>query len=98
MPIKGLLTSMILDLIGDNALLLDQTTYQTVANGLPLFEDGLRIGNASTYFMLDGNDLKLYVNGTLRQTWTTVVAASYLLMEDDGFLLMEDDGKLVLEA
>ena len=98
MPIKGIPTSLILDLIGDNALLLDQTTPQTVVNGLPIFEDGIKIGNATTYFVLVGNDLKLYVNGTLRQTWTTVVAASYLLMETGDFLLLENGDKLVLEA
>lgn len=79
-------------------LQLDQTTPQTIINGLPIFEEGIRIGNSTTYFVLDGNDLKLYVNGTLRQTWTTVVAASYLLMETGDYLLLENGDKLVLEA
>ena len=80
-------------------LKLDQTTPQTVVNGLPIFQDGVCIGNSNTYFELDGNDLKLYVHGTLRQTWTTVLALNYLLLENGDFLLLEDgSSKLALEA
>ena len=85
-------------LLNDIYLKLDQTTPQTVINGLPTFEDGIRIGNSTTYFELVGNDLKLYVHGTLRQTWTTVLVASHLLMETGDYLLLENGDKIVLEA
>lgn len=57
-------------------LLLDQTTPQIIENGLPIFEDGLCIGNSATNFSLSSNVLSLNVNDELRQTWETVLATS----------------------
>jgi hypothetical protein len=33
--------------------------------------DGIRGANATTYFTFDGAAVSLYVNGSLRQKWTT---------------------------
>ena len=74
-PFTGTLDYVLSDSDLTGYIKRDQTIYQTIENGLPLFEDGVRIGNSTTYFELDGNDLNLYVNGVLRQTWTTIPVA-----------------------
>ena len=85
--------------IGDaRYLMLDQSTPQTVDLGLPTFHDGLRIGNSTTKFLLNGNDLELWVNGTKVQTWTIAIAASYLLLENSDKLLLENGDDIVLES
>jgi hypothetical protein len=53
------------------ALKLDQTTPQTVSNGQPVFSQGLCIGNANTYFRLNGTQVQLWVNSVLCQSWPT---------------------------
>jgi hypothetical protein len=58
------------------SLHLDQNIPQTILNGAPIFEEGICIGNATTYFRLNGNVLSLYVNGIVRQTWTTTPSTS----------------------
>jgi hypothetical protein len=50
-------------------LALDQTTPQTVQNGAPEFQNGVKIGNSTTYFVLTGNKLQLYVNSILKEEW-----------------------------
>ena len=54
------------------------------------------VGDSTTYFELSGNDFKLYVNGELRQTWTTILANDFLLLETGDFFLLEDGGLLIL--
>ena len=57
-------------------LKLDQTTPQTVANGLPLFQEGIKIGYSNWELKpIDVNTLGLYVNGNLAQSWTVAVTA-----------------------
>lgn len=34
-------------------------------------DDGILNANSSTYFTFDGSTVYLYVNGVVRQTWTT---------------------------
>jgi hypothetical protein len=85
--------------IGDaRYLMLDQTTPQTVDSGLPLFHDGIKIGNATTKFLLNSNTLELWVNGTLIQSWTITPTASYLLKEDGDQILTEAGDSLILES
>ena len=76
-------------------LKLDQSTSQTVSSGKPLFSDGVKIGNANTYFTLNGDTLELYVNSTLVQSWTIAVVLGYLLQED-GFALLQENGDPIL--
>ena len=66
-----------LDLIGMTPaeaaayLKLDQTTPQTIENGLPIFEDGISIYNANWDIKpIDSETLGLYINGSLVQSWT----------------------------
>lgn len=56
-------------------LKLDQITPEAIINGKPLFTEGLKIGNSTTYFYLNGDILQLYVNGVLIQTWTGATVA-----------------------
>ena len=48
----------------------------TMTGDLSLLNSKIYIGNNSTYFILSGNDLSLYVNSTLRQMWTTTATTS----------------------
>ena len=61
-------------------LKLDQSSIQSVINGLPLFAEGISVGDATTYVTKVAPDtFQLWVNGALRHSWTTevVVADSY---------------------
>lgn len=50
--------------------------------------DGIPIGNSTTYFTLNGNTLELWVNGSLRQSWTyTPVAPTIQTGNPIGLLL-----------
>ena len=85
--------------IGDvRYLKLDQTSAQSVINDKPTFSEGIRIGNSSTYFNLNGNNLELYLNGILIQVWTAAAATSALLLESGDKLLLETGDALLLEA
>ena len=53
--------------------------------------------DSDTCFELDGNDLKLTVHGTLRQTWTTTLLDSLFLLETDDLFLLETGDNLILE-
>ena len=53
--------------------------------------------NSDTYFDLVGDDLFLYVHGSLRQTWTTTTAATFLLLEGGDFVLLENGDQIILE-
>lgn len=52
-----------------------------------------------TCFELSGDDLFLNVHGVLRQTWTTVQAVSYLLLDDGVSFIVLDDGtsKIIIQ-
>ena len=70
-----------LDRYGDSTgsagpfLKLDQSTPQSVENGLPIFEEGISIGNANWDLKpIDSTTLGLYINGTLIQSWTISTA------------------------
>lgn len=56
-------------------LKLDQTTPQTVVDGIPIFEDGICFGNGNTKLILNTNSAELWVNGTLVQSWTVTPVA-----------------------
>jgi hypothetical protein len=49
--------------------------------------DGIENANATTYFTFDGETVFLYVNGVVRQTWTTAVVAPDLTGQPMGLLL-----------
>ena len=84
--------------IGDaRYLMLDQSTPQTVDLGLPTFHDGIRIGNSTTKFLLNGTDLELWVNGTLITVWSVTAAVEYLLKEDGDQLLTEAGDSIIKE-
>jgi len=53
--------------------------------------------DGDTYFQLTGDDLFLFVHGSLRQTWTTVDAEEFLLLENGDFILLENGDKIILE-
>jgi len=48
--------------------------------------------DSDTCFTLSGNDLTLTVHGETRQTWTTVLADEYLLLDDGASFIVLDDG------
>lgn len=54
--------------------------------------------DGNTYFELTGDDLFLFVHGSLRQTWTTVQADNFLLLEGGDFVLLESGDKIILEG
>ena len=89
MPIRG-------GLHDDRYLKLDQTTPQTVINGKPIFDDGIAIGNATTYLSRSGNVLSLFVNGTLRQTWTTTIVGSFMKLSGGGYVKLSDGERIKL--
>jgi hypothetical protein len=55
-----------------------------VYNGTPLLSSGLSVGNTSSYLVLSGETLQLYVNDEIRQTWTTVLATAAPVFIADG--------------
>lgn len=79
-------------------LKLDQTTPQTVTNGIPILEDGIAIGNSSCKFVLVGNTLSLYVDGVKVQDWTATATVSFIMLEQGGALLQENGDPLLKEA
>jgi len=55
------------------SLHLDQTTPQTIINGIPIFEEGISIRNNSWDLKpISSTELGLYVNGILVQSWEVV--------------------------
>lgn len=57
------------ELVG-NYLNLDQSTPETITGGIPIFQEGMAIGNANIYFKVSGSTLQLWINGVLSATWT----------------------------
>jgi hypothetical protein len=56
-----------------DALLLDQSTPQTVINDKPIFAEGVAIGTSNKYLkMINSNTVGLYVNNVLTQDWQVV--------------------------
>ena len=45
-----------------------------------------------TYFIFDGTTLKLYVNGALRQDWTTAIPSLMLTSDGAGNRILLSDG------
>ena len=64
--------------------------------GKVVIEDSIN-DDSDTYFDLVGDDLFLFVHGTLRQTWTTVQVDEFLLLENGDFILLENGDKIILE-
>ena len=73
---EGMDSTAIITALSDIFPKLDQTTPQTVVSGLPLFQDGIKIGYSNWELKpIDVNTLGLYVNGNLAQSWTVAVTA-----------------------
>ena len=86
---EGMDGAAIIAALSNTFLKLDQTTPQTVTNGLPLFQDGIKIGYSNWELKpIDINTLGLYINGTLAQSWTVAYVAPDLTGVPYGLLLV----------
>ncbi len=64
--------------------------------GKLIFKDGDDDDSNNSYFIIDGNDFKIYVHGELRQTWTTELLEGNFLLESGDNFLLEGGDKLIL--
>ena len=58
-----------------------------------------KTGSSDTYFEYNATNeqVHLYVQGSLEQSWPAVVTQSFLLLENGDFILLEDGGKIIID-
>lgn len=83
--IEALVGDIYVDVTGDTM------TGDLTINGADLCFD------SDTCVSFDGTTVTLTVNGSTRQTWSTIPTAEFLLLESGDYLLLENGDNLILE-